>query len=610
MKKHLATLAFVLQVFFMMANPYNSSRWLPRYNPPTKQETDYEQKDDHVETQENVPQKPQEQPSLQEDKANKISLQPQITKPNFDKEIEVANTALNSIKNAGFSVQNNEDLLVRGQVARTTNVYIDGILSNDPLTGEFDFGLLDCLEIESIKIVEGDVFSPYNHCASIYITTKAQKGFKLESVTTSNFAKKAVWFSDNYAKASYGFSLGKVNFTASVAGQYNQNKFYYKPLGINKYEQKYSLWQDKYNSIGTAVQFFFPAATGKIYFRDTNFSTDYLASAYFTFGKTNAGTSVQHTKIEGGGFSSVVATASTNIMLPLGFCVEPKANFELGHIETKLGGQFDVSCLLLTNAKWTTNKKIFFEVAITPKIYFSDFGIIPSGASSLTLGIKNHGIQLKAGLLYCKPNLQQLYWQDGVTNYVGNPNLKSESGWHTELDYSYTGTFLKISSAFYFTRVVDSIHAVPFKDAIRYENSSKGVFFGGTMSVDIFPCERFSLIIKYENVNPFITEDLKVDSKDKQIMWTYRHRVWAKAACDLGFACISLSGEYVGKRPSSNTNQMWIPQYFLAKAGVEVPFRWGKFSTDFTTSFGKPWQETTLEPMPENQLSFQIQIHP
>lgn len=200
-----------------------------------------------------------------------------------------------------------------------------------------------------------------------------------------------------------------------MAGQYNQNKFYYKPLGINKYEQKYSLWQDKYNSIGTAVQFFFPAATGKISFRDTNFSTDYLASAYFTFGKANAGTSVQHTKIEGGGFSSVVATASTNIMLPLGFCVEPKANFELGHIETKLGGQFDVSCLLLINAKWTTNKKIFFEVAITPKIYFSDFGIIPSGASSLTLGIKKHGIQLKAGLLYCNPT---------CSNFIGRMALQ------------------------------------------------------------------------------------------------------------------------------------------------------------------------------------------
>lgn len=577
-------MAITLQVFAIGANPYISSRWLPRYEHPPKEEVQVE-----------IPQETETE-SFPQDFNNEFSV-----------EIENPDSAVEAIKDAGFTMQNDEDLLVRGQVARTTNVYIDGVLSNDPLTGEFDFGLLDSLKIESIKIVEGDVSSAYNHCVSIYIKTKAQKGFSFETGSKSNFSEKAVWFSDNYAKASYGFDIGKTDFVISAAADYNQNKFYYRSLAINKYRQQYSLYQDKFCSIGTAVQFFNSNATGKVSFRNTNYATDFIGSTSLDYEKLDFAISAQHTKIDGGSYTQASANVTTKFDLPFGFCIEPKALFEAGHIETSLGNKYDLTGIVFAKSSWEYKKKIYFQTEITPKLYLSKFGVVPSVAGSLTWGIKNHGLLAKAGLLYCKPNLQQLYWNDGVTKYVGNPNLKSESGWHTELNYFYKNTFSKISVATYFSRVVNSIHAVTFEDIIRYENSSDGIFFGGTLRLDLFPCEWLTLNLLYENVNPYVSQDLRLDSGDKQIMWTYKNRVWVNAGFDFGAADFFVSGEYVDKRPTTNTNMLWIPSYFLVETGVKVPFKWGSFSTSFISSLGKPWQETTLNPMPENQLAFRFE---
>lgn len=204
-----------------------SSTWLPSTG-KSKQKTEIPSKIEDVVKENNSDDEPlvQDQQSMKE-----VNV---ISDHFYDSEtIENSNTQSlpDFLQQKGFLIMasggkgTKTELSYKGYTAFCIKVYVDGILSNSPTTGEFDWNSIDIDSIESIVITEAPQIGISEFAgASILITTKGnKKGFLATDTAFSSYETN--FMDEVFQSVNYGAAKGKFYYRAGASVSFSDNEY-------------------------------------------------------------------------------------------------------------------------------------------------------------------------------------------------------------------------------------------------------------------------------------------------------------------------------------------------------------------------------------------------
>ncbi len=117
------------------------------------------------------------------------------------------------------------NISIRGYAGACIKVYVDGVLANDPNTGEFDWNSIPLESIVSIKIQDSLALGQEQFSGSaISISTKSYSSRKL-SISVENLAYDTSPFDTQFYNCIYQDLLGKTAFKLSLSGTKAKNQY-------------------------------------------------------------------------------------------------------------------------------------------------------------------------------------------------------------------------------------------------------------------------------------------------------------------------------------------------------------------------------------------------
>ncbi len=173
--------------------------------------------------------------------------------------------------------------------------------------------------------------------------------------------------------------------------------------------------------------------------------------------------------------------------------------------------------------------------------------------------------------MFTTPTLNQLYWKN--TSYAeGNPNLKNESGWGTDLNYTFTKKNLfKLQTGVFAMYYKDKIQWIQFQQGkYKCQNVAKAAYFGGNLFLDFAPCDYLTFKAKYDlNLSYLLSSGYKIKD-NKRIMYTPANIFSFDADLHFKTVKLNLSYTFTGKRFKSNDNSTFLPFYNLFDISTEL----------------------------------------
>jgi vitamin B12 transporter len=409
---------------------------------------------------------------------------------------------------------NQTELNLRGFDTERIAILIDGVPANSPRSGEFDISQIDLNNVERIEVIYGGSDTKYNVSGALggvinIITIKKQKpGWNLGGVFSNtgympgkynkrhaggaigdpeyidlldmqslslnagygmeNFSWKASLFGDRAGnhylyKDDYGFARRKISNEVLDIGGNAQFMFTLpKDATILSDTKLYYAHRDfpiTMNSVGSAVATDFIAAENIIFaapviFRDdlaTEGSLSYQTS-YTTYGVNISSSDHYLTGINRWAwYPTDKITVRSGIDWRFLY-INTESPTELQPVKTGnqgglyLTGEFKLlkNLLLVGSVKGVTDTK---RVVAVPKLGLS-WQIHP------LFTLKNNYFRS-----FKFPDFDDLYYRSMDNVFVGNPNLKPEDGWGTDLIGEFKlEKYFSVSSAVFFQWTTDSIH--------------------------------------------------------------------------------------------------------------------------------------------------------
>lgn len=463
----------------------------------------------------------------------------------------------------------------KGYAGFCIKVYIDGILSNNSTTGEFDWNSIDVSSIETIEIEDIPSLSETEFAGCIVRITTRNGGDKfLADVSVSGYEKNV--FDTWAAKIQYDKTINNFNFNLGANVIFAANEFERpEPLGTERYN---------YSNQGN-VNFAWNVKlsdNAKLY-----------GSNMFSYNKLKANrNSDMNTGIEQDvatrnnvNFSYSNDSLKSDTSLFYNFSnVRYVNNYLTNNIDDTAFNKFSVA----ENIKWYCDFTGGIDVEFQPfnsralrvveklgaskKFEIGDFYVEPQlvgmfwqtgewGAvvlPRLTFGWQ--GFTVAAFREFVLPTFNQLYWPD--TSYAqGNPSLRPEEGWSGFIgfrrnDFPLWGQY-KIS--YYGNKIrwgTSGSKMIP-------ENNGDAVYNVATVG---FSMNMFNDILAV-NLDGTYT-GAKLCSTGKQIMWVPEWQAHAGVSLNIWKILFNADYSFTGIRYSSNENDAYYPAIHLLNTSI------------------------------------------
>ena len=465
----------------------------------------------------------------------------------------------------------------KGYAGFCVKVYIDGILSNNSTTGEFDWNSIDVSSIETIEIE--DVPSLYETefagCI-VRITTRNGGDRFLADVSVSGYEKN--FFDTWAAKIQYDKTINKFNFNLGTNVIFAANEFERPaPLGTEKYN---------YSNQGN-VNFAWNvnlSDNAKLY-----------GSNMFSYNKLKANrNSDMNTGIEQDAatrnnvnFSYSNDSFKSDTSFFYNFSnVRYVNNYLTNNIDNTAFNKFSVA----ENIKWYCDFTGGIDVEFQPfnsralrvveklgaskKFEFGDFYVEPQlvgmfwqtadcgGVVLPRLTFGWQGLTVSAFREFVMPTFNQLYWPD--TSYAqGNPSLKPEEGWSGFIGFRRNDfpLWAQYKISYYGNKIrwgTSGSKMIP-------ENNGDAFYNVATVG---FSMNLFNDILAV-NLDGTYT-DAKLCSTGKQIMWIPEWQAHAGICARYWKMLLSVDYCYTSFRYETNDNTSYYPASHLLNASISV----------------------------------------
>jgi vitamin B12 transporter len=530
---------------------------------------------------------------------------------------------------------NQADINIRGFDSERIAVLIDGVPAASPVSGDFDFSTIDVDAVEKIEVIYGGSDTAYNvpgtmgGVVNIITVKERRRGFMIGGTISNTSAVPGKYYNHEGKKtdpewqdlldtqrlglfASRGtehLSLSAGWFGVRAANHYRIKNYH----GMTRRKEHNEIWD---TGLSTSLVWNLPdhskfTASGNIYYGDKNFPLTAISSI---FGKQRD-------------FS---ARENFALDMPRIFHDSLAAEFSIGHslqtLDYKAPAEnslYDIHAFQIINRwKWHPVETLSLQTGgdyrysrldstgigtrdrhnggmyITAEYFpHKKFLVVSSLKMNFNGGSGFTAILVpKAGLAFFAaewltirnnyfrgfkfPDFEDLYWNQA--GYYGNPNLKPEDLWGTDLGAAFRfGNLFNLESTLYVQETDNSIHWSNSSGDWRPENTARAVFFGWDSGVDFEipvsfgPVEKIIPSVSYQFLLSYILtgstgENLGFAS-NVRIPYTPVHTAGVSLELPWKTGSLLVSGNYTGLRYAAYTskaNTKPLDPYFLLNITV------------------------------------------
>jgi vitamin B12 transporter len=565
---------------------------------------------------------------------------------------------------------NSSDVNLRGFDTERIAILVDGVPVNSAMSGDFDFNTVDMNNIERIEVIYGGSDSKYNVTGALggvinIITIKDREpglrfGAGLTNIsylpgpyTEWDGVKREGQWQDLFdtQKLELSLSRGSDSFSAGahVFGNRAQNHYLYKDSFLGQIRRK------QFNEIldlggGTLLAWNFPDLSKLIFSIDAYYSDKNIpATGFSSVTGVQSDLTTRETlmfeapvmfrddiAVEASVSHSWARMDYDRYGMPFSrhdqqgvTLINRWAWFPLPHLTLRSGWDYRYIYLDSTGAGSRNRHDggIFLTAEYSPH---GSFRIIPSfKAVSDGGGIvpvpKLGFLWAPAGFVTVKnnyfrsfkyPDFEDLYWSGGGGQ--GNPDLKPEDGWGTDLgaEFRYREIFT-LESAIFAQYTKDSIHWHKVPGGFwEPENIGEAAFFGAdarlkaVFPVSWGPVKKISPGLSYQYLLSYLLSYGYTWKDEKRIPYQPMHTAGASVDVFWGTGSLLLSAHYESVRYYSATNIIELAPYLLLNLNINQGL--GKHVTVFTVlrnMLNQSYESYNRYPMPPFNLTTGIRLN-
>jgi len=216
------------------------------------------------------------------------------------------------------------------------------------------------------------------------------------------------------------------------------------------------------------------------------------------------------------------------------------------------------------------------------------------------------------------PDFEELYWSDGITASVGNPDLKPEDGWGGDIGLSWCfRNLFNFESTFFTHWLKDSIHWYPGTNGIwRPENVGEAVFLGldnklrFEIPVKLGSIKKIIPSLSYQYLLSYLLSFGYGFADNKRIPYSPIHTIGGSLEIPWGSGSVIINGHYESIRYDDRANLTQLKPYFLLNAAVNQKI--GKIFTVFgvlRNILNESYQSFNDYPMPGITLTLGLRAN-
>jgi vitamin B12 transporter len=519
---------------------------------------------------------------------------------------------------------NQADINIRGFDSERVAILINGIPANSPRTGEFDMTQIDINSIERIEVIYGGSDTKYNVTGALggvinLITLRKQPlGLRLggsisnSSVMPGRYNKKGgevggpQWqdLADTQMTSLFaGYGAEKYSLSFNWFGNRAANHYLYKDYyGFSRRKENNEVWDTGLS--GSYLREFdltklLVSVDG--YYADRNFPVTGTALSKgkqrdFKTGQSlmldmprafhdslamEASLSHSWAFLDYEGISVHQDNNLTAINRWTWFPF-PWMTFRAGfdyryiHIDsTEDGVRNGHNGGLYLTAEWQPHQR--FLIVPSVKGVSNGADIVPAPKLGFVwspvdaFSIKNNYFRS-----FKFPDFDDLYWSQPGSYYIGNPDLRPEDGWGTDLIVEFRpAEWFGLESSAYYQWTADSIHWVKYAGAWKPQNAGVGTFVGwdARLTSDIpFKLGPFSLIsltLSYRFLQSWLLSGDFGYADNKRIPYMPRHTFGVSldipwnSGSRTAAGSLLVSGHYESLRYADTGNLLALDPYVL-----------------------------------------------
>ncbi|NMC37026.1 MAG: TonB-dependent receptor plug domain-containing protein [Bacteroidales bacterium] len=255
------------------------------------------------------------------------------------------------------------------------------------------------------------------------------------------------------------------------------------------------------------------------------------------------------------------------------------------------------------------NKKISARISIRENLVDRKL-LVPDFSVSTTYDItRSGGHHIKLGISKNSriPSLNDMYWSPG-----GNPDLKTETGYLSELSWIMKHNFCQAFSArtvitLFRSRINNLIQWIPGNSSYWVAaNSRKSRTTGLETGIDLRYSKSdlyFNLKADYALTKAFaVRSEGNDESSDRQLIYVPVHKMNSVLKINWKFLHSSIGGHYVGRRFINPDNTSYLPGYIFSNLESGIQIKQQKMTYDIILSvnnvFNTRYQNVAWYPMP------------
>jgi vitamin B12 transporter len=555
---------------------------------------------------------------------------------------------------------NQTDINMRGFDSERIAFLIDGVPVNSAMSGDFEISALDLNAVDRIEVIYGGSDTKYNVSGALggvinIITKKEQKpGFRVGgSVSNTSYlpgkhhetrqnTRSSPWWDlldTQYAGAFLGYGAERFSIRANVFANRAENHYRYKDPTQKLIRRRIGneVWD---MGASTALVFELPEsakfiAGGDLYYGDKNIPTSGTSQVSVKQRDTSARQSLMLEVPRAGRDDLAVEASLSGALKTLGYGISNRHQeliltainrwswYTLSWLTLRIGGDYryiglDSTALdqrrrheggLYLTAEFQPHKQVLIipsvkgitdgnTVTAVPKL-----GLVWYPADFLTL--KNNYFRS-----FKYPDFEAMYWA-GDPTAQGNPDLKPEDGWGTDLGAAFRPKkWVTLEGTGFAQWTRDSIHWSSQGGIWRPENVGEAVFFGADAKVrfeiplPFGPFEKIIPSLSYQYLISYLLSYGYTWTSDKRIPYMPLHTIGASLdipwkAGSLGPGSLLISGHYEGLRYANTANSTELDPYFLLT--VNLNQKLGRYLTAFgivRNALNKYYESFDNYPMP------------
>ncbi|MDR1287630.1 MAG: TonB-dependent receptor [Treponema sp.] len=426
------------------------------------------------------------------------------------------------------------DISIRGFDSERVAVLVNGVPASSPLSGDFDFSTIDVNSIEKIEVIYGGSDTTYNISGAmggvlniVTVPEGRQKG-RIGGSVSNTSAMPGIYYDGRGKKTKpqwqdlldaqrLGFfasrEIGDFSLSADWFGVRAANHYLVKNYhGITRRKEHNEVWDSGFSAslVWNLPDYTKLIAQGSVYYGDKNFPAAAVSNIFENqrdfssrenlmlkaprilsdslAAEFSASHSLQRLDHRAGGEDSLHRIHTLQF-------ISRWAWYPAGPLVVRTGGDYRYSRLdstgigaragqgggIYITAEYTPLKKLL--VVSSVKVNFNGGKDMPFAAVPLPkfglaffaaewLTVKNNYFRS-----FKFPDFEDLYWDQA--GYYGNPDLKPEDAWGTDLGAALRfGALFNMESTVYVQETDNSIHWSNSSGRWRPENTARAVFFG------------------------------------------------------------------------------------------------------------------------------------